>query len=439
MGAGLLGVLAAKAAAGPLTPFSGALAGDRMNDALLSNISSRSVLAPPSKTACDESGYCFTVASVHSPSFAVFASLATCDGSPPPRDAVFVRAGGSKGGCALQAPITPVAAFAPSKDDDGTRTPFFGFRAPNSDASVGPVTKPGARQRDAKKPWMAVDEGDARVALVNAPSGCYRLAYSYAPRGVVGYAGSLSHRTVTEPVASAQATGIALGRPFMYLSPVTAVVVDASAVPPTVGTMIGVPLLEAPSVSITVRAPFNATSRAPFRDTCSDGQMLGSGLGRCPRRPAGGLEVFVSAVDTSGNEYALYDGASAQNDCRRAVAVNTSAGDGTWAWTYKATFSGLYFPLSPQRPPRGPGSTVTSYAVPPGTYRLKFSAYGMSALSAYTVVVRDTPNLLVPSRPPSPLQPLAASMAAARVSLSGASPLSSRQPRLNSGSPEVSM
>jgi hypothetical protein len=36
-------------------------------------------------------------------------------------------------------------------------------------------------------------------------------------------------------------------------------------------------------------------------------------------------------------------------------------------------------------------------------------------------------------------QPLAAIMAAASVSLSGASPLSVRQPRLNSGSPEVSM
>jgi hypothetical protein len=38
-----------------------------------------------------------------------------------------------------------------------------------------------------------------------------------------------------------------------------------------------------------------------------------------------------------------------------------------------------------------------------------------------------------------PSQPLAAIMAAASVSFSGASPLSSRQPRLNSGSPEVSM
>ena len=36
-------------------------------------------------------------------------------------------------------------------------------------------------------------------------------------------------------------------------------------------------------------------------------------------------------------------------------------------------------------------------------------------------------------------QPLAASMAAARVSFSGASPLSWRQPRLNRGSPLVSM
>ena len=36
-------------------------------------------------------------------------------------------------------------------------------------------------------------------------------------------------------------------------------------------------------------------------------------------------------------------------------------------------------------------------------------------------------------------QPVAAIMAAAKVSFSGASPLSSRQPRLNSGSPEVSM
>ena len=37
-----------------------------------------------------------------------------------------------------------------------------------------------------------------------------------------------------------------------------------------------------------------------------------------------------------------------------------------------------------------------------------------------------------------PCQPAAASMAAARVSFSGASPVSSRQPRLNSASPEVS-
>jgi len=36
-------------------------------------------------------------------------------------------------------------------------------------------------------------------------------------------------------------------------------------------------------------------------------------------------------------------------------------------------------------------------------------------------------------------QPLAAIIAAASVSFSGASPLSSRQPRLNSGSPELSM
>ena len=37
------------------------------------------------------------------------------------------------------------------------------------------------------------------------------------------------------------------------------------------------------------------------------------------------------------------------------------------------------------------------------------------------------------------LQPDAANIAAAKVSFKGASPLSSRQPRLNSGSPEVSM
>ena len=37
------------------------------------------------------------------------------------------------------------------------------------------------------------------------------------------------------------------------------------------------------------------------------------------------------------------------------------------------------------------------------------------------------------------LQPLAASMAAAKVSFKGASPLSTRHPRLNKGSPEVSM
>ena len=39
----------------------------------------------------------------------------------------------------------------------------------------------------------------------------------------------------------------------------------------------------------------------------------------------------------------------------------------------------------------------------------------------------------------SSAQPLAAIIAAARVSFSGASPLSSRQPRLNRASPEVSM
>jgi hypothetical protein len=44
------------------------------------------------------------------------------------------------------------------------------------------------------------------------------------------------------------------------------------------------------------------------------------------------------------------------------------------------------------------------------------------------------------SRSSSPeAQPLAAIMAAASVSLSGASPLSWRHPRLNRGSPEVSM
>ena len=37
-----------------------------------------------------------------------------------------------------------------------------------------------------------------------------------------------------------------------------------------------------------------------------------------------------------------------------------------------------------------------------------------------------------------PFQPAAASIAAASVSFSGASPLSSRQPRLNSDSPELS-
>jgi len=37
-----------------------------------------------------------------------------------------------------------------------------------------------------------------------------------------------------------------------------------------------------------------------------------------------------------------------------------------------------------------------------------------------------------------PCQPAAASMAAASVSFSGASPVSARQPRLNSDSPELS-
>ena len=63
------------------------------------------------------------------------------------------------------------------------------------------------------------------------------------------------------------------------------------------------------------------------------------------------------------------------------------------------------------------------------------------AICAASMAMVPEPQQGSCSAPPAsgvPRQPAAASMAAASVSFSGASPLSSRQPRLNSGSPELS-
>ncbi len=63
------------------------------------------------------------------------------------------------------------------------------------------------------------------------------------------------------------------------------------------------------------------------------------------------------------------------------------------------------------------------------------------AICAASIAIVPEPQHGSCSAPPAsgvPRQPAAASIAAASVSFSGASPLSSRQPRLNSGSPELS-
>ena len=63
------------------------------------------------------------------------------------------------------------------------------------------------------------------------------------------------------------------------------------------------------------------------------------------------------------------------------------------------------------------------------------------AICAASMAIVPEPQQGSCNAPPSsgvPRQPAAASIAAASVSFSGASPLSSRQPRLNSGSPELS-
>ena len=63
------------------------------------------------------------------------------------------------------------------------------------------------------------------------------------------------------------------------------------------------------------------------------------------------------------------------------------------------------------------------------------------AICAASIAIVPEPQQGSWSAPPSlgvPRQPAAASIAAASVSLSGASPWSSRQPRLNSDSPELS-
>ena len=63
------------------------------------------------------------------------------------------------------------------------------------------------------------------------------------------------------------------------------------------------------------------------------------------------------------------------------------------------------------------------------------------AICAASMAIVPEPQQGSCSAPPAaavPCQPAAASIAAARVSFSGASPTSSRQPRLNSDSPELS-
>ena len=73
----------------------------------------------------------------------------------------------------------------------------------------------------------------------------------------------------------------------------------------------------------------------------------------------------------------------------------------------------------------------------------RFSPGAMpQAICAASIAIVPEPQHGSWSAPPAsgaPRQPAAASIAAASVSFSGASPLSMRQPRLNSDSPELSM
>jgi hypothetical protein len=227
--------------------------------------------------------------------------------------------------------------------------------------------------------------GDAGLTLVGLPTGCYRLRYAYAPMGAPGSyeRGSLEGGTINGVLAAARAVSFGASRPFRVLSPVLRLIVEKAKLPPTFTTVIGGRLLIPPVVSLIVRDQI-ARGSGPAKkleDTCYDISDLKSQINAvsypCPPEPAKGLVVFVSLVSASdGVEYSLAVDGETFN-CARAVATQSTTREGKGDFEYKATFSRLLF---------------AAEGLPTGTFRLKFTAYGMSTLSPYTVVISTKPS-----------------------------------------------
>ena len=238
---------------------------------------------------------------------------------------------------------------------------------------------------------------DSRILLKNVPTGCYRLKYVYAPRD---QGGSLSKGIIDNMLESAQTSTLGYSRPFRVLSPVTSI--DVDPMPSFVVVRDSKPLIQ-PSVKLRVR-PHPTKPTSAFKDKCSDAALLASakpgsikipkgGKNRCPSDGRSGLEVTISAVEvSSGAEYPLYQ-SQQQYDCTRARFNVTNTG----MIEYSAKFSNFYVPRNPDYPPsdRKSGSVGE---IPVGVYKLKFSSYGTSAISDYTMTVVNTPTAIFGGR-----------------------------------------
>lgn len=238
---------------------------------------------------------------------------------------------------------------------------------------------------------------DSRILLQNVPTGCYRMKYVYAPRGS---GGSLSKGIVDELLGSAQTASFGYSRPFRVLSPVISL--DVDPIPSFAVVRDSTPLIK-PSVKLRVRPHPIKTSR-PFKDKCSDAALLSSaksGLfkipkgakNRCPADGRSGLEVTISAIEiSSGAEYPLFQ-SQQQYDCARARFNITNAG----ILEYVATFTNFFVPRNPDFPPSSRKSGSVG-EIPVGIYKLKFSSYGTSALSDYTMTIVNTPTAIFGGR-----------------------------------------
>lgn len=329
--------------------------------------------------------------------YTIFPVLETCRGDP-----VYGWAFShpSRGGCVADA--VPVY----------TGTPRLGFSGPAPPADTSDFAAFVARVLGDKPddPFKYLEPRlDHRILLVGVPTGCYRFSYSYAPRS----GGNLVAHSI-DNVADAQAVSLGRSRPFRVLSPVLKLEVQAADAAAVAFVFLprDAPIPFAINVTLRIR---KGDSDAPFTDICSDSNdnfaKRNPGLPpqlipyRCPATPAGGLEVFATAVSVSNPsiEYSLFL-PSREVDCARTTAVTSQVPyDGSDGYTYTASFTQLQFPSSPGAPP-GP-SSLTSSLAPPGQYHIKFSAYGVSEVfSEFIVNLVDQPNVLVGFERPSFLE-----------------------------------